>query len=143
MKKLPLGISDFKKLIEDNRYFIDKSLFIKEIIDSDDQITLIPRPRRFGKTTNLSMLHYFYEAEMGQLRITNYELQNEKSSNKKDNKKKDNSHLFRDLKIWEAGDEYLAKCGNYPVIFITFKDVKSSSWEDCFKNIKIVISNEY
>ncbi len=61
MKKLPVGISDFKKIIEEGYHYVDKTLFIKEIIDSGDTILLIPRPRRFGKTLNLSMLKYFYD----------------------------------------------------------------------------------
>jgi hypothetical protein len=60
MKKLPIGVSDFKKVIEQNYYYVDTSLFIKEIIDSGDTILLIPGPRRFGKTLNLSKLGYFY-----------------------------------------------------------------------------------
>jgi len=61
MKKLPIGISDFKELREEDRYFVDKSLFIKEIMDEDTRVVLLPRPRRFGKTLNLSMLKYFFE----------------------------------------------------------------------------------
>ncbi|MCP4215734.1 MAG: AAA family ATPase, partial [bacterium] len=60
MKKLPVGISDFKKIISQNYYYVDKTLLIKEIIDKGDDILLVPRPRRFGKTLNLSMLKYFY-----------------------------------------------------------------------------------
>lgn len=61
MKKLPIGRSDFKDLIEEKFFFVDKSLFIKDIIEEASQITLLPRPRRFGKTLNLSMLRYFFE----------------------------------------------------------------------------------
>ncbi|MCP4220414.1 MAG: AAA family ATPase [bacterium] len=61
MKKLPVGISDFRKIISQNYYYVDKTLFIKEIIDNGDDILLIPRPRRFGKTLNLSLLKYFYD----------------------------------------------------------------------------------
>ena len=125
MKKLPLGISDFKTLIEEDRYFVDKSLFIKEIIDADDKISLIPRPRRFGKTLNLSMLRYFYEAP----------LPNSSQS--------DSPHLFKKLKIWQAGDEYINKYRKYPVIFLTFKDVKNTNWEKCYLGIKNVIIKEF
>ncbi len=135
MKKLALGISDFKQLIEDDRYFIDKSLFIKEIIDSEENITLIPRPRRFGKTLNLSMLHYFYEREIGE--------ENQEGQVGSNDKKKGNSHLFKGLAILDAGDECLRKMGNHPVIFMTFKDVKSSNWESCYSGIRDVISKEY
>ena len=61
MKRLPIGISDFRRVITDNNYFVDKSLIIQELINSNAQITLLPRPRRFGKTLNLSMLRYFFE----------------------------------------------------------------------------------
>ncbi|NOZ89869.1 MAG: AAA family ATPase, partial [Epsilonproteobacteria bacterium] len=61
MKKLPIGISDFRKVIRDNNYFVDKSMFIYELINSNAQVSLMPRPRRFGKTLNLSMLKYFFE----------------------------------------------------------------------------------
>ena len=61
MKKLPVGKSDFKNIIEENYCYVDKTLFIKEVIDKGDTILLIPRPRRFGKTLNLSMLKYFYD----------------------------------------------------------------------------------
>jgi len=80
-KKLPLGSSDFKRIIEEDRYFVDKSLIIKEILDSDDIISLIPRPRRFGKTLNLSMIRHYYE------RIETVEGGNY-------------SYLFKNLKIW-------------------------------------------
>ncbi|HHH50888.1 MAG TPA: AAA family ATPase, partial [Campylobacterales bacterium] len=60
MKRLPIGISDFKQVIEEDNYFIDKSMLIHELINSNAQVTLIPRPRRFGKTLNLSMLRYFF-----------------------------------------------------------------------------------
>ena len=60
MKKLPIGISDFRKVIRDNNYFVDKSMLIYELINSNAQISLLPRPRRFGKTLNLSMLKYFF-----------------------------------------------------------------------------------
>ncbi len=61
MKKLPIGISDFRKVIRDNNYFVDKSMFIHELINSNAQVSLMPRPRRFGKNLNLSMLQYFFE----------------------------------------------------------------------------------
>ncbi|MBI4648675.1 MAG: AAA family ATPase [Bacteroidia bacterium] len=100
-KKLPLGISDYKKIIEDNFYYLDKTLIIKEILDASEEIVLITRPRRFGKTLNLSTLRYFFE-------------------------KTDvsNQRLFSDKAIWQTGKEYAGKQGQYPVIFLTFKDVK-------------------
>ena len=73
MQKLPIGISDFKELREENRYFIDNSLFIKEIINEEARIVLLPRPRRFGKTLNLSMLRYFFEKPDAKPNIKPYE----------------------------------------------------------------------
>jgi hypothetical protein len=60
-KKLPIGVSDFKDIVRGDYYYVDKTLFIKEIMDKGDKILLIPRPRRFGKTLNISMLKYFYD----------------------------------------------------------------------------------
>lgn len=118
--KLPIGISDFKTLIEGGRYFVDKSLFIKEVIDDPNLVLLFPRPRRFGKTLNLSMLRYFYE------RVD-----------------EPNDHLFQDLAIWQSGDEYTAACGRHPVVFLTLKDVKTQNWEDCLGMLKGLIADEF
>lgn len=118
-KKLPIGISDFAKLINENYYFVDKSLLIKEILDSGAGVTLLPRPRRFGKTVNMSMIRYFFEkAEISKL------------------------NLFANLKIAQHPD-CMAKQGQYPVIFLTFKDVKDTNWVDCQKAIKSVIAEEF
>ncbi|WP_240739570.1 AAA family ATPase [Marinitoga lauensis] len=113
LKKLPIGRSDFKSIIEDNMYYIDKSLLIKEIIESGDVI-LITRPRRFGKTLNMSMMKYFFRNDQ------------------------DNKHLFENLKIWkekEIIEKYLNK---YPVIYLTFKDAKA----DNIKLLKDIIIEE-
>jgi hypothetical protein len=119
-RKLPIGISDFKRVIDDNYYYVDKSLFIKEIIDSDGLVILLPRPRRFGKTLNLSMLRYFFE-KTGE----------------------DTGSLFEKLAIWRQGEEYTEKQGRYPVIYLTFKDVKSEKWDKCFEQLKRTLSEEY
>ena len=118
--KLPLGLSDFKSLIEGGRYYVDKSLFIKEVMDAAGQVLLLPRPRRFGKTLNLSTLRYFFE--------------------KTD---EPNDHLFRDLAIWEAGDQYRSACGRHPVVFLTLKDVKTDDWDDCLEMLRQLIADEY
>ncbi|MCP4129628.1 MAG: AAA family ATPase [bacterium] len=120
MKKLPVGISDFKDVIEEDYYFIDKTLFIKEIIDNSAKVLLVPRPRRFGKTINLSMLRYFYEKT-----------------------EKNNKHLFEKLAIWQQQEEYTSKQGKYPVIFLTFKDIKSQEWADCLQLIKSTVADEF
>jgi len=120
LKGLPIGIDDFKDLRENNGYFVDKSLFIKEIIDDISKVKLITRPRRFGKTLNLSMLRYFFE-----------------------NGEEDNSELFQDLKIWQQGEEYRAEQGKYPVVNLTFKDVKFKNYGDCLEYFQTVIGDEF
>ncbi|WBW96282.1 AAA family ATPase [Oceanirhabdus sp. W0125-5] len=115
-KKIPIGIGDFKELIEGDFYFVDKSLLIKDVIDDGAKVILLPRPRRFGKTLSMSMLEYFFQ----------------KSEN-------DNSHLFKGLKVVEHKG-IMEKQGKYPVIFITFKDVKYSSWEECYDGLRVLVS---
>ncbi len=119
MKQLPIGKSDFKKVIDGNYYYIDKSLFIKEVIDADAEILLFPRPRRFGKTLNLSMLRYFFDC-------------NEKDGHK----------FFENLAIWQVGEKYREWQGKYPVVFLTFKDVKKGDWTQCYNKIVNIIINE-
>jgi hypothetical protein len=121
MKKLPVGKSDFKQIIEENYCYVDKTLYIKEIIDKGDAILLIPRPRRFGKTLNLSMLRYFYDCCP----------QNGAGA------------LFHSLAISKAGKTYLDKMGKYPVIFLTFKNIKELNWETTYRKIKKLIMDEY
>ncbi|QTA79784.1 AAA ATPase-like domain-containing protein [Desulfonema limicola] len=118
-KKLPIGLSDFKELIENDYYYIDKTKYIKDIINSSSKILLLPRPRRFGKTLNLSMLKYFFDKS----------LENHKE-------------LFKGLEI-EKHEEFELYQGKYPVIFMTFKDVKHSQWEACFSSIKTAVKKEY
>lgn len=120
MKRLNLGNSDFKNVILDNSYYIDKSLFIEEIIDIQAQVLLIPRPRRFGKTLNLSMLRYFFDLN-------------------EDN----NEDLFKDLIIWEKDNQIKKHCGQYPVIHLSFKDAKGNSWKETFLHIQNEIINTF
>lgn len=119
-KKLPVGIDDFKILQEENYYFVDKSLFIKEIIDEGAQVILLPRPRRFGKTLNLSMLKYYFE--------------------KNDD---DYDYLFKNLKINKEREEYLKEQGKYPVINLTFKDIKENSWSQAEIKLKRMVAREF
>ncbi len=118
-KHIPIGIDDFKELIEKKFYFVDKSLFIKDILTSQAKATLIPRPRRFGKTLNLSLLRYFFE--------------------KTD---QSNRHLFNDLKIEEHSD-CMAHQGQYPVIWMTLKDSKTATWPACYAKICKIIGKEF
>ena len=119
-KKLNLGYSDFKGMIEGNYYYVDKSMFIDEIINSESAVMLIPRPRRFGKTLNLSMLRYFFS-----------------------NEDKENKKLFHELKIWQTADEIKQHCCKYPVIYLTFKDVKGDDWESTRNLLYNEIIREY
>lgn len=120
MKRQPVGIDDFKKIIQEDLYFVDKTLFIKEIIDDSSQIILIARPRRFGKTLNMSLLEYYFGKS-----------------------EEDSSYMFKDYKIWNQGDKYRKEQGKYPVITLTFKNVKTSKWAVNFKLIKHVIQVEF
>lgn len=119
--KLPIGYSDFKEIIDDRCYFVDKTLMIKDIID-DAKILLITRPRRFGKTLNLSMLRYFFE---------------------KNASDEDNSYLFNGLAITKAGEAYTQHQGKYPVIFISFKDVKDNNFAEAYNNISVLLSQAF
>ena len=118
-KKLPIGISDFKKIIDGNYYYFDKTELIKSIIGEPGEVKLFTRPRRFGKTLNMSMIKYFFDIE-----------------NKDVNKK-----LFENLKISE--NEYFEKQGTAPVISISFRNYDESSWGNGFEMIKNTISDLY
>ncbi|CAN2045263.1 9-O-acetyl-N-acetylneuraminate esterase [Candidatus Magnetomoraceae bacterium gMMP-1] len=119
MNNILIGESDFKIIREANGYYVDKSLFIEEVLKCPNKVILLPRPRRFGKTINISMLRYFFE--------------------KKD---QDESHLFDGLVIKESSvfQEHFSK---YPVIFMTFKDVKHSIWENCLEDIQLTIASAF
>ena len=116
MKRLAIGVSDFKKIIEGDFYYFDKTKLIEEIINDGSEVKLFTRPRRFGKTLNMSMLKYFFDIE-----------------NKEENKK-----LFKDLYI-EKTDAFKEQ-GQYPVIFLSLKDLKALTWEQMEKAIKSAIS---
>jgi len=135
-KSISIGISDFKKLIESNFYFADKSLLIRELLDAKAAVTLIPRPRRFGKTLNLSMLRYFFEKDPS-LR----QAQGERGPSQS-NRGPSNRHLFNGLAI-EQHSNCMAHQGKYPVIWLTFKDIKTSSWELCYRGVQEVVTSEF
>lgn len=119
-KKLPIGISDYKKLIEEDYYYVDKTDFIRQIIEEGSLITLLPRPRRFGKTLNLSTLRYFFEKTEGNMYRP---LFNGKS-----------------IEQWKDFDKYQ---GKYPVILITLKDCKGDTFEDTLVQIGIQMQQEF
>ena len=118
-KVIPIGIEDFKILRDRNCFFVDKTLIIKELIDSGSMVTLFTRPRRFGKTLNMSMLRYFFEKT-----------------------EQDNSYLFKNLKIAESGNKYLSYQGQYPVISISLKGMKQPTWEEAFAEFKEIVAKE-
>ena len=116
MKRLAIGLSDFKELIEENFYYFDKTSFIDEVIKDGSKVKLFARPRRFGKTLNMSMLKYFFD-------IT---------------KANENKKLFKNLYIEKT--ESFKEQGQYPVIFLSLKDLKASTWEEMKKDIKSTIA---
>ncbi len=118
-KSLPIGVSDFK-LATTGYYYVDKTLMIRDFLDKKPMVSLFTRPRRFGKTLNMDMMRVFFEK-------TN----------------EDTSVYFKDKQIWQCGDYYTKHQGQYPVIFLTFKDVKSMTWEETFQKIRRLISLEF
>ena len=115
---LPIGISDYR-LASSEYYYIDKTMMIKDFIDERPMVSLFTRPRRFGKTLNMDMLRTFFEKT-----------------------EEDTSVYFRDKKIWSCGQKYRDYQGKYPVIFVTFKDIKFNTWEETFDAITEVFSKE-
>ena len=121
-KAIPVGIENFKELREEGYYYVDKTFLIYEILINKTKVTLFTRPRRFGKTLNMSMLKYFFNIE-----------------NKEENRK-----LFENLKI--SNSTYMSEQGKYPVIFISLKDLKENNWEECLESIKDImykVFNDY
>ena len=118
-KALPIGISDYVRA-QSEYYYVDKTLLIKEFLDKRPLVSLFTRPRRFGKTLNMDMLRVFFEIS-----------------------KEDTSIYFKDKAIWQCGKEYTKHQGQYPVIFLTFKDVKFDSWEATIDKIKGLLQAEF
>lgn len=119
MLPLPIGVSDYRKAVTDY-YYVDKTLLIKEFLDERAQVSLFTRPRRFGKTLNMDMLKTFFEIN-----------------------EEDTSVYFADKKIWSCGQKYRDYQGKYPVIFISFKDIKHKNWDDSLRNIASVLAGEF
>jgi hypothetical protein len=140
MKKIAVGESDFKNLISGDYYYVDKSLFIKEIIDRGNRVILVPRPRRFGKTLNISMLKYFYDCCPEDLpRFPGTPAADSKPVTPGNTYKS----LFSSLAIANAGPQYLEKMGQHPVIFLSFRLIKEKTWKSCLGKIKELIQDEY
>ena len=110
-KPLPVGISDYVRA-QSEYYYVDKTLLIKEFLDRKAFVSLFTRPRRFGKTLNMDMLRVFFEIS-----------------------EEDTSRYFTDKAIWKCGAKYREHQGKYPVIYLSFKDVKFDSWEATFAKI--------
>ena len=125
-RTIGIGNQNFETVRKEGYFYVDKTHFIKEWWESGDSVTLITRPRRFGKTLNMSMLQYFFE-----------------DMRTDDGTKKDNTYLFENMKIMEAGEEYLAHMGNYPVINLTLKDAKQPDFALAYEALKWQIADEY
>ena len=119
MKKIPIGVEDFKKIIEENYYYVDKTKFIEDILNDGAQVKLFTRPRRFGKTLNMFMLKYFFDVRDAE----------------------ENKKLFKNLYI--ENSPVFSEQGKYPVIFISMKGVKGTSWEEMKKSLRKNLSNLY
>lgn len=119
IKPLPIGISDYVRA-QSEYYYVDKTLLIKEFLDQKPLVSLFTRPRRFGKTLNMDMLRVFFEIS-----------------------EEDTSKYFQDKAIWKCGEEYRKHQGQYPVIYLTFKDVKFASWEATIGMIQALLQAEF
>lgn len=118
-KPLPIGVSDFK-IATANYHYVDKTLMIRDFLDTKPMVSLFTRPRRFGKTLNMDMLRVYFE----------------KTS-------EDTSIYFKDKQIWQCGEAYTKHQGKYPIVFLTFKDVKCRTWDETFQKIRQLISLEF
>lgn len=118
-KPLPIGVSDYKDACTDY-YYVDKTMMLKDFMDERPKVSLFTRPRRFGKTLNMDMFRTYFEKTDA-----------------------DTSIYFRDKKIWKCGDRYRSQQGKYPVIFLSFKDVKYATWEETYQAIKQLIAQEF
>ena len=120
MQGIGIGESDFKGLRIRDNYYIDKTMYIKDIINNESRVILVTRPRRFGKTLNMSMLKYYFDC-----------------------KQKDNKELFKGLKIMNQDEKYTSKLGYYPVIYLTLKDVQDTNYENMLLDMKTAMLNMY
>lgn len=120
MKKIGIGESDFKGLIVRDNYYIDKTMYIKHIIDNESRVILITRPRRFGKTLNMSTLKYYFDCIQ-----------------------KDSKELFKGLKILDQEEKYTSKLGYYPVIYVTLKDAGLMNYNLMIMQLKTIMMEVY
>ena len=124
-KALPVGVENFEDLVKSEYYYVDKTMFIKEMLDLKGKVNLFTRPRRFGKTLNLSMLRYFFED-------TGDKVKNEQ-----------NKELFQGMKIMDAGEKYTGQIGMYPVINLTLKSAKQEDFENAYYTLQVEIASEF
>ena len=117
---MPIGVEDFKE-VREQYYLVDKTKFLKELIDDHSKVTLITRPRRFGKTLTMSMVEYFFSLQ----------------------KEKESRQLFAGLAIEKAGPAYMAQRGQYPVIFLSLKELKNLTWQDMLDNWQVFLRKVY
>ena len=122
VRPLPFGISEFTEVIDKNCYYSDKTLLLKSLLDTETKVILFTRPRRFGKTLNMTMLRTFFEKQLNGT---------------------DTSHYFKDLKIWQAGEKYRNEQGRRPVIYITLKDIKCLDFKQTLDEITKAVGSEY
>ena len=120
MTGIGIGESDFKGLRIRDNYYIDKTMYIKDIIDNQSRVILVTRPRRFGKTLNMSMLRYYFDC-----------------------KQENNKELFKGLKIMSQDEKYTSKLGEYPVIYLTLKDIQDSTYDKMLRTLKIPVLDMY
>jgi len=116
VKKLPIGVSNFEEMIKGNYYYVDKTLLIKEIIDLSGEVKLITRPRRFGKTLNMDMIRRFFLV-------------------------KEKENLFEEFAIWKEKGLVKEHYHRYPVVMISFKEIKDVSWKSASNHLVVILSN--
>ena len=125
-RPLPIGISDFAEMIEQEYYYVDKTPMIRDLLEHKAKVTLFTRPRRFGKMLNMSMFKYFFEDDRNS-----------------SGEKTDHAQLFQGLSIMRSGEEYLRHMGNYPVINLTLKSAKQPAFESAYGKLKKAIADEF
>lgn len=125
-KTVPIGFEDFKEIIDKDKYYVDKTVMLRELLEHAGKINLYTRPRRFGKTLNLSMIRRFFEKELNA-----------------NGEKIENGYLFDDLKITECGEEYMAHQGEYPVINLSLKTAKQPTYEMAVASLVDEIAKEF
>lgn len=125
-KPFPIGIEFYKKMIDKPYYYVDKTLMIKDLLDKGGEVNLFTRPRRFGKTLTLTMLKTFFECEVD-----------------RDGNAVDNSRYFREMKIWQEGEEYRKEQGQYPVIFLSLKSAKQPNYGMAYHVLRDAVISEF